>query len=108
MRTGRNRIKMPHPWAVLMAAVLVLLSSGPLLGQPRKPLLIPGKRTLYQRVVTHPGAILYPTTEAGLTTGKWVKPFSVYYVYQRLSVDEERWIEVGVSSAGRVDGWLRN
>ncbi len=105
----KNEGKRSRPTFLLPAllAAFFLLSAQTLAGQERKPLLIPGKSTLYQRVVTHPGAILYPTSDSALATGKWVHPFSVFYVYQRTLVGEDPWLEVGLSTAGRVDGWLR-
>jgi serine/threonine-protein kinase PpkA len=76
--------------------------------QQSKPLLIPGKRTLYQKVITHPGTMLYALAgNSAKVLEKWVKPFTVYYVYQRASVDGEPWLEVGLSSTEGAVGWIK-
>jgi serine/threonine-protein kinase PpkA len=72
-----------------------------------KPLLIPGKRTLYQKVITHPGTKLYALAgNSAKVLEKWVKPFTVYYVYQRSSVGSRPWLEVGLSSTEGPVGWI--
>ena len=48
---------------------------------PAKPLLLPGKTTLYQRVLTRPGAML--VAKPGTTGGQPVPPLSIFYVYGR-------------------------
>jgi serine/threonine-protein kinase PpkA len=73
-----------------------------------KPLLIPGKRTLYQKVITHPGTKLYARAgKAVEVIENWVTPFTVYYVYQRASVDSRPWLEVGLSSTEGPIGWIK-
>jgi serine/threonine-protein kinase PpkA len=73
-----------------------------------KPLLIPGKRTLYQKVITHPGSRLYALAgNSAKVLEKWVKPFTVFYVYQRASVGGEPWLEVGLSSTAGTVGWIK-
>ena len=76
--------------------------------QSRKPLLLQGKRTLFQRVVTHPGARLFAFAgDSAPVLKKWIIPFTVFYVYQQASVDGTEWLEVGLSSTGGVDGWIK-
>ncbi|MEE9537421.1 MAG: vWA domain-containing protein, partial [Desulfobacterales bacterium] len=76
--------------------------------QQSKPLLIPGKRTLYQKVITHPGTKLYVLAgNSAKVLEKWVKPFTVFYVYQRASVGGEPWLEVGLSSTEGTIGWIK-
>jgi serine/threonine-protein kinase PpkA len=36
----------------------------------------------------------------------WIKPFTVYYVYERASVAGEPWLEVGLSSTEGPIGWV--
>ncbi|QXP87511.1 vWA domain-containing protein [Methylococcus capsulatus] len=69
-----------------------------------EPLLMPGKKTLYQRVLTRPGAriVLNP----GKTEGKPAAALSRYYVYERETLDGREWLQVGGDSRGRIDGWL--
>lgn len=69
------------------------------------PLLLPGKRTLYQRVLASPGASLYqaPDGAAGSDT---VLPFTTFYVYERKNEDGTEWLRVGSDSHGGVVGWI--
>ena len=66
------------------------------------PLLQEGKKSLYQRVVSHPGAALLaePKADAAVLT-QAVTPFTVFYVYAR----QEGWLQVGVSTS-QPQGWL--
>lgn len=75
--------------------------------QQCKPLLMPGKRTLFQKIVTHPGADLFAFAgeSAPVLKGK-IKPFTVYYVYEKAKVDEKEWLLVGPSSNCTVSGWV--
>jgi serine/threonine-protein kinase PpkA len=76
--------------------------------QQSKPLLIPGKRTLYQKVITHPGTKLYALAgNSAKVLEKWIKPFTVFYVYQRASVGGEPWLEVGLSNTEGAVGWIK-
>lgn len=72
----------------------------------RQALLIPGKQTLQQRVITRPGAIL--VREPGAAAGEAQLPFSVFYVYgRRPESGTSEWLEVGRSSRGQPDGWIK-
>lgn len=68
------------------------------------PLLMPGKQTLYQRVLLKPGAQLL--SAPGASTGKALPAFSVLYVYARRNQDGQSWLQVGAASDGRVQGWI--
>ena len=86
---------------------LVLIWAGAVTAQQRKPLLIPGKRALYQKVITHPGAKLFTIDgDSVQVLEDWVKPFTVYYVYERTAVAGEPWLEVGLSSTEGPIGWI--
>ncbi|MDR1490894.1 MAG: VWA domain-containing protein [Desulfovibrio sp.] len=89
----------------LLAAMcgLVLIFSAPAFGAERRPLLQEGKKTLYQRVVTHPGAEMRaaPSPDAALVQER-VRTFSVFYVFGRSG----GYLEVGPSSSA-PDGWVR-
>jgi serine/threonine-protein kinase PpkA len=73
----------------------------------RTALLIPGKQTLQQRVITRPGAQL--VRQVGAASGGAPQlPFSVFYVYGRQPAQgQSEWLEVGRSSRGQPDGWIR-
>ncbi|KTC62556.1 serine/threonine protein kinase [Pseudomonas fluorescens ABAC62] len=70
----------------------------------QRPLLMVGKKTLFQRVLSKPGAKL--SDEAGGAAGKALPAFSVLYVYQRKDVAGQAWVRVGAATDGRSDGWL--
>ncbi|MCF8079787.1 MAG: VWA domain-containing protein [Desulfobacterales bacterium] len=70
-----------------------------------EPLLIPGKKTLLQRVITHPGARLY--SEPGADAGALIAPFSVLYVYERAARQETGWLKVGYGKNCEIAGWIR-
>ncbi|WP_321861700.1 serine/threonine-protein kinase [Pseudomonas paraveronii] len=70
----------------------------------QRPLLMAGKKTLFQRVLSKPGAKL--SSDAGSAPGKALPVFSVLYVYQRKDVDGSPWVRVGAATDGRSDGWL--
>ncbi len=66
------------------------------------PLLQEGKKTLYQRVITHPGAsILYSPQAGAQTATSDVKSFSVYYVFAR----QGDFLQVG-PVGGPPLGWI--
>lgn len=70
----------------------------------QRPLLMAGKKTLFQRVLSKPGAKL--SSAAGGAPGKALPAFSVLYVYQRKDIDGSPWLRVGAATDGRSDGWL--
>ncbi|WP_210712806.1 serine/threonine-protein kinase [Pseudomonas sp. MWU349] len=70
----------------------------------QRPLLMPGKKTLFQRVLSKPGASF--SSEPGATPDKPVPAFSVLYVYQRKNFDGRSWLRLGAASDGRSAGWL--
>lgn len=70
----------------------------------QQPLLIEGKKSLFQRVLAKPGAGL--VTSPVDVEAKPVAPFSIYYVYARESLEGRNWVEVGTDRHGTVIGWL--
>ena len=81
-------------------ALALVATTTPAGAQERRPLLIEGKRNLYQRVITRPGATM--TTEPRQGAGRPVPGFSVHYVYER----RDGFLLVGEGSDGRVAGWI--
>ena len=68
----------------------------------RRPLLLEGKKSLYQRVVSHPGAKLYADAQANAAVVKdKVRTFTAFYVFGQ----KDGRLEVGVSDR-KPDGWL--
>ncbi len=83
----------------LLLIVLTLLTTQ--LWALEKPLLMEGKKTLFQRVLTIPDARLYQQPDM-TSAGETLVPFSVFYVYQR----ENNWLKIGHDSFGRISGWI--
>ena len=88
-----------------IALCLLLLNISTLQAVPEQPLLIPGKTSLYQRVLSIPGATL--AAEAGQGNGSEISPFSSFYVYQQDSLDGSDWLLVGTDRHGHTDGWIQ-
>ena len=94
--------------ATFLLAFLALTWSVAGAAQQCKPLIIPGKKTLFQRVVTHPGTNLFAFAgDSAPVLQRRIKPFTIFYVYERTSVDGTPWLLVGLSSNCKMSGWLK-
>ena len=90
----------------LTCLMLVWVKAVP--AQKCKPLLIPGKRSIFQQVITHPGANLYASaSKSAPMLEARIKPFTVFYVYERTSADDTDWLKVGLSSSCELSGWVK-
>ena len=65
---------------------------------------MPGKKTLYQRVLSRAGA--RRAAKPGEAAGKPLPALSRLYGYERKTVGDQEWLSVGGTSRGRTDGWL--
>lgn len=96
----------------VLLVIIMLAMGGIFIFQPYveaqcKPLLIPGKTTLFQRVISHPGVHLYPSPAASEPPAdSLLASFSVLYVYERTMVDSAQWLKVGYSSNCEPIGWI--
>ena len=108
--------KAPRPKAsapLLIAVVAAILSlswtaSAPSWAAERRPLLMEGKSTLYQRVLTRGGADLLAMPEDGAPdVAAGLPPLTIFFVYQRKNVAGQEWLEVGRASRGAPDGWIK-
>lgn len=99
--TGLARV-----FSAIMAVALALAFAGPAMGQARKPKLLPGKTTLYERVLTRPGASVAQGVGAPGETP--LDPFTPLFVYERFPVDGggKTYLEVGPDQHGTVIGFL--
>ena len=87
---------------------LVLIWANSAAAQKCTPLLIPGKQTLFQKVISHPGANLYSSAqESSAVVQASVTPFTVFYVYERTSVNGTEWLKVGPSASCELSGWIK-
>lgn len=88
------------PVRLLLLLWLSLFATMPLAAD--KPLLMEGKKTLYQRVLSVPDAQLYEKPIESAAAAEIV-PFSVLYVYEKGS----DWLRVGYDSFGGIAGWVK-
>ena len=92
---------------ILILAWSPLALTGPAPESTKKPLLMTGKRNLYQRVLTLPDAILYPQQQLLLENPIQLPTFSLYYVYDRVKDDaQEEWLQIGLGRKGNLVGWI--
>ncbi len=96
-------------WASALLLALALLGAAPGAGaqqqQQRRPLLMEGRQTLYQRVILRPGATISPRPDAGAPS-RPAPGFGVFYVYARQGGGAEAWLEIGAAQDGRTEGWV--
>lgn len=102
MRLRHWALRLPVCWVLALAIAMGL---GQAAAQGREALKQPNKTSLYERVLTRPGASLLqqPGDTAG---GQLIDAFSRYYVYGRQEDGERSWLEVGVDAQGEVRGWV--
>lgn len=89
--------------SMLLSLVIVGLAlplAGPVAAQDR-PLLIEGKQSTFQRVLTRPGATRHDAPDGAETLA--YAPFQPLYVYAR----QGDWVQVGASSSLGAEGWVR-
>lgn len=104
LRALRGCRAISGPMAVLglSAMLAVTLAAAPVRAQaPERPLLVEGRKTVYQRVLTRPGAQLYPAPDAAAIRS--------YPAFQPLYVYGVRpgWYRVGPSISAPPEGWVR-
>ena len=99
---------MVRVFAVLVGVMLAIAEPiPPASAQDRTPLLIEGTTTLYQRVLTRPGAVMHSVAgDAATAAPSEVPPLSLFFVYERRDVGGEQWLEIGAGTAGVIDGWI--
>ncbi len=85
---------------LVIGLALILTLSAQAAGE--KPLLMEGKKTLYQRVLSIPDARIYQQPQMSAESTE-VVPFSVLYVYE----SNDDWIRVGHDSFGNIEGWMQ-
>lgn len=101
---GRQRFWLTFLLVAVLAAALALAPAA-WAAQARKPQIMAGKKTLYERVLTRPGAVV--VASPGAAAGKPVPAFSQYYVYARKTDAGQEWLEIGSGAQGQVNGWIK-
>jgi serine/threonine-protein kinase PpkA len=86
---------------VMAAFVLGAVVAEPVHAEQRRPLLMAGKSSVYQRILTRPGATLHerPNSPAEQT----FPPFQSFYIFGL----EPGWIEIGPSISQPPVGWMK-
>lgn len=75
----------------------------------RTPLALDGNLDFYQRVLTLPGAVLLREPRDGAPTAETKTPaFSIYYVFDRKTLGDDVWLEVGKSTDGAGAAWVKS
>lgn len=100
-------------WASALLLALPLLAATPgadaqqagTQQQQRRPLLMEGRQTLFQRVILRPGAAISARPEAGAPS-RPAPGFGVFYVYARQGGGADAWLEIGAAQDGRTEGWV--
>jgi serine/threonine-protein kinase PpkA len=99
------RMSIRHRVTVTLLAA-TLIGPGAAATAGRQALPMPGKTSLYQRVLTRPGAALRGAPGAAAQRDAEVPPLSVFYVYDRRQVQGADWLELGTAAADAAGGWL--
>ena len=69
-----------------------------------QPLLMKGKRSLYQRILTRPNAILF--AKLGGNDGTPLESLQRFYVYERQQSGGKEWLRVGAKADCKSEGWI--
>jgi serine/threonine-protein kinase PpkA len=91
--------------ALILAALIAFPAMAQAPAGARRALLMEGKQTLTQKVLTRPGATLHATP--GATASTPVPGFTLFHVFARQGSGAEAWIEVGRDATGTTEGWMR-
>lgn len=87
---------------VLLAAAAAAIASP---AHSRDPLLVPGKQTLFQRVLTRPQVPIAANPDSEPTDT--LPPFEIFYVFGERHVGDTDYLEVGRSLQNGPEGWLK-
>ena len=92
---------------IISMVYLAIIWVDAAVSQNCKPLLLPGKQTLFQRVISNPGANVYVSADrTSPIVQASVKPFTIFYVYERRQIDGAEWLKVGPSASCEMSGWV--
>ncbi len=89
-------------------AIIIMLMAGNVVAESSarmSPLLIPGKQSLFQRVLAIPQARIFPEAKDD-GAGQDVVPFTSFYVYARKKINKHEWLRVGSDRYGTIVGWM--
>lgn len=84
----------------LLFGFCVVLGLSPAQSQTQRPLLVEGKQTIFQRVLTKPGAVLHSQPNGAVD--RQYPAFQPLYVFER----QDDWLSVGPSASRPPEGWI--
>ncbi len=94
--------------AVCLGVLSLVFSCNIVLAEDDKPLLIPNKKNLYQRILSLPSAKLYPHEKLSHRDSINLRPFSIGYVYDRVKDrNGVEWLQIGFDRNGNRVGWIK-
>ncbi|MAB12709.1 vWA domain-containing protein [Parvibaculum sp.] len=94
--------------SLLLGIVGALLAgaAAPAFAQ-QTPLLMEGKKTLYQRVLVRPGTPLVDAPgHSAPANAEPLPPLTLLYVYKRIDYHGKEWLEVAHANQGPTNGWV--
>ena len=95
------------PLLLLVALTLLLVPLAGMSAANETPILQPGKQSLFERVLTRPGARLSETPgEVANGDTRLLTAFSQLYVYERRRAGGAPWLRVGTDTKGANQGWV--
>lgn len=93
---------LPALLALLVVTVLAV-PAGP--AGADGPLLMEGKQTLYQRVLSRPGAELRAAPERTAEPVLAPTPFEIFHVFERRQIEGAEWLALARPFSGPIEGW---
>ena len=87
---------------ILVIFCLLFCSLPAPVAAQQSPLLMVGKTSLYQRILTRPGAKLHAAPE-DVSAAEELPPLSIFFVYERRWLADTEWLGVGAASKGPTD-----
>lgn len=94
-------MKQMPPTRLITAVLTTLLLTFTAQAQERRPLILDGTKTIYERVLTRPGTDRYAGVNGGVMST--YPAFQPLYVFAR----KDGWLEVGPSATKAPEGWVQ-
>lgn len=104
-RATRPAIRIWLVAALALVAGMAIMPPAVVNAEGRTPLLMEGKQTLYQRVLTRPGGELRAEPGENNPVVVPLAPFEPFFVFARKTIGDRDWIEIGRNRSD-ADGWL--
>ncbi|MDR1658233.1 MAG: VWA domain-containing protein [Deltaproteobacteria bacterium] len=101
-----------YSFILLMIVLMVILADATVQAQNTEagtingttPLPVPGKKTIFRRVVVHPQASWYNQPDGQAVES--ITPFSVLYIYYEIKNANGHWLRCATNTIGQNIGWV--